>query len=228
MSSSHGTLRALSRGLLLFGALSCAAESERPADAQSSEPGTIQTSLESRSGEQHGDALAATLRDANGEFVGRARFSSTEQGTVVTVFARLPEALAGFHGFHLHANDDSDNGDGCIADPEEPASTHFLSADGHFNPEGVPHGEHAGDMPIVLFTEAGRANLRFVTDRFDLDEIVGRAVMLHEKPDNYANVPTGSAPDEYTPNSPEASELTEEGGNAGNRLACGVIAPEPT
>ena len=61
-----------------------------------------------------------------------------------------------------------------------------------------------------------------VTDRFSPSEVIGRAVVLHEKPDNFGNVPTGPAPDQYR-GSLIAKELTKRTGNAGNRIACGVI-----
>ncbi len=62
-----------------------------------------------------------------------------------------------------------------------------------------------------------------VTDRFSPSEVIGRAVVLHDKPDNFGNVPVGKELDEYKPRSKAARELTHKTGNAGNRIACGVI-----
>ena len=55
--------------------------------------------------------------------------------TLATVWASLPPGNGGIHGLHVHvhANDNPANGDGCIADLAQPANTHFLSADGHYN-----------------------------------------------------------------------------------------------
>jgi len=78
-------------------------------------------------------------------------------------------------------------------------------------------------MPALFFTAAGDASMRFLTDRFDPHELVGRAIILHAGPDNYGNVPAGDAPDQYTANDPAAADLTARTGNAGARYACGVI-----
>jgi len=165
----------------------------------------------------------AVLRDASGNFVGRVVFTSSGASTLIAVTARLPAGTDGIHGFHVHANDNPANGDGCIADPAQPATTHFVSADGHYNPTGGTHGDHAGDMPALFFTESGSAAMTFLHDRFDAVAIRGRAVILHQAPDNYGNVPVGTAANQYTPNGPEATALTQATGNAGARIACGVI-----
>jgi Cu-Zn family superoxide dismutase len=78
-------------------------------------------------------------------------------------------------------------------------------------------------MPALFFTQDGAGAMSFITDRFDPAEIVGRAVILHAAPDNYGNVPVGPAANQYTPNAPDATTLTQNTGNAGNRIACGVI-----
>jgi superoxide dismutase, Cu-Zn family len=166
---------------------------------------------------------STVLRDAAGAFVGRVVFAPTGSVTTVSVSARLNPPQDGIHGFHVHANDNPANGDGCIADPAQPPNTHFVSADGHYNPGGTTHGSHGGDMPALFFTEDGAGAMSFITDRFDPAEIVGRAVILHAAPDNYGNVPVGAAANQYTPNSADATTLTANTGNAGNRIACGVI-----
>ena len=163
------------------------------------------------------------LRDANGDFVGIVVFAPADGGTRVTVWATLPAGNDGIHGFHIHANDKPANGTGCVADPAQPENTHFVSADGHYNPNSATHGNHAGDMPALFFTEAGRATMSFVTDRFDTQEIKDKAVILHQGADNYGNIPVGKEPNQYTRNSDAATTLTQNTGNAGNRIACGVI-----
>ena len=50
-----------------------------------------------------------------------------------------------------------------------------------------------------------------------------RVVILHANPDNFGNVPTGPAANQYTANSQAATTATANTGNAGNRVACGVI-----
>jgi Cu-Zn family superoxide dismutase len=102
----------------------------------------------------------------------------------------------GPHGFHIHMN-----GTCAVGNPQEP----FQAAGGHWNPDGQPHGNHAGDFP-VLFSNDGKATMYFLTNRFRVWEIIGRSVLIHENPDDYRTQPSG---------------------NSGRRLACGVICPFP-
>jgi Cu-Zn family superoxide dismutase len=108
--------------------------------------------------------------------------------------------------------------------PARPSSTWFVSADGHLAESGESHGEHAGDLPPLLVTDGGRASSVSITDRVAVDDLLDRAVILHAGADNLGNVPVGTGPTQYTPNSPEATSLTARTGNAGDRLACGTIS----
>lgn len=107
----------------------------------------------------------------------------------------------GTHGFHIH-----EKGDCSAAD--------FTSAGGHFNPTAQPHGRassdahHLGDQDNLSANANGVAQ---VDAHFDgvvigsgtaLNDVVGKAVIVHADPDDYATQPTG---------------------NAGGRIACGVI-----
>ncbi len=171
----------------------------------------------------------AELVDPTGAQVGTVTFDGRDGYTDVRV--KLDASVAGidgvaldaFHGFHIHANDDPMNGEGCEADPSEPANTWFTSVDGHWKDDGQTHADHRGDLPSVLVLEDGSATARFRTDRFDPAELAGRAVILHAGEDNFGNVPVGDAPNQYTPNSDEALTATANTGNAGNRIACGVV-----
>jgi Cu-Zn family superoxide dismutase len=103
------------------------------------------------------------------------------------------------HGMHIHEVGDCSSGDG-------------LSAGGHFNPFGKPHGNpgggerHAGDLPSLTANKGGRAKVDVEIDVITLaagpGNIIGRAVIVHADPDDYRTQPTG---------------------NTGARLACGVI-----
>src|SRR5262245_22522110 len=129
---------------------------------------------------QHQSAITAAstlVRDANGTAVATVVFTSIGTGTLVTAVARID--TPGVHGFHVHANDNPANGDGCIADPTQPANTFFVSADGHFNPGAATHGNHAGDMPPLFASASGSATASFITDRFVVADVKGRAVILH-------------------------------------------------
>ena len=104
------------------------------------------------------------------------------------------------HGFHIHEVGDCSSGDG-------------MSAKGHFNPFGKPHAHpgsgHAGDLPALTANKAGRATLDVEIGGISVAagpaSIVGRGLIVHADPDDYKTQPTG---------------------NAGARLACGVIRPE--
>ncbi len=62
----------------------------------------------------------------------------------------------------------------------------FEAAGGHWNPDGEPHGNHAGDFP-VLFSNGGTAKTMFFTNRFYPDDVVGKSVVIHQSPDNYSS-----------------------------------------
>ena len=105
------------------------------------------------------------------------------------------------HGMHIHEVGDCSSGDG-------------MSTKGHFNPLGKPHGHpgsgerHAGDLPSLKANNAGRAKvdveLDIITVTAGPASIIGRGLIVHADPDDYKTQPTG---------------------NAGARIACGVIQP---
>jgi Cu-Zn family superoxide dismutase len=169
----------------------------------------------------HGRRAHATLRDATGHRVGRVTFQLRDGKVIVS--ASVTRQSPGLHGFHIHANDDPTNGEGCLADPAQAPSTWFVSADGHLKAAGQNHPDHPGDMPVLLVGRDGRAEATFSDDRLRPSRLAGRAVIVHALPDNYDNIPLGAASDQYTANSPAAREKTLATGNAGDRLACGVI-----
>jgi Cu-Zn family superoxide dismutase len=98
----------------------------------------------------------------------------------------------GPHGFHIH-----EFGNCRVGDSEDP----FKDAGGHWNPTRQPHGNHAGDFP-VLFSNNGYARMTFFTNKFRVWDVVGCSVIIHESPDDYRSQPAG---------------------NSGRRLACGII-----
>ena len=130
-----------------------------------------------------------------------------------------------FHGIHVHANDDPANGEGCKADAAMAPPTWFTAVDGHLKQGTATHTDHTGDFPSVLVNKDGTASLRFTTDRFTPAQVVGKAVVLHANADNFGNVPTGSLPDQYRANAEAATTKTTGTGNAGDRMACGLVTP---
>ena len=77
----------------------------------------------------------------------------------------------------------------------------FADTGSHFNPANMGHPMHAGDLP-PLYSCNGRAYLAVMTDRFSIADIVGRTVIIHSDPDDFHTQPSG---------------------NAGNKIACGII-----
>lgn len=145
----------------------------------------------------------AELRNADGDVVANVSLVEEDGKLRVTVTARdLP---SGFHGFHIHA----------VGECEPPD---FDSAEGHFNPEGVDHADHAGDLPNLLVMDDGTAEMSVLTDRATMDDLLaddGSAFIIHAEPDNHAHIPERYAD--------EPDEETLETGDAGDRLACGVV-----
>ena len=161
----------------------------------------------------------------DGVEVGKVRFENANNKTRVHVELRsMPKdaALDAFHGFHIHANSDPANGSDCVADATKAASTWFVSADGHLNTTSKTHGDHTGDLPSVFVNKDATVSMRFEIDRIAISDLANRAVILHAKPDNFGNVPVGTADDQYTAGK-DALARTQGTGNAGDRIACGVI-----
>ena len=169
----------------------------------------------------------ATLRDASGQAVGRVQFYDEDHHTTVRVrlAANANVTPEQFHGFHVHAGSDAASGtSGCVADATKPSSTWFVSAGGHYKEDGQVHAGHLGDLPSLHVNADGSATSTFSTDRFVPGDLDGRAIVLHAGPDNFGNVPVGTAPEPYTANSAAAVTRTQNTGNAGDRVACGVIS----
>lgn len=96
-------------------------------------------------------------------------------------------------GFHIHDGGSCAYGTGEMPFPETGL---------HYNPDGRPHGDHAGDMPSLFPTKTGRVYMSFIDDRFTVGEIIGKTVVIHQSPDDY---------------------ITQPAGGSGTKIACGVI-----
>ncbi len=77
----------------------------------------------------------------------------------------------------------------------------FPRTGGHLNGSMQPHPRHQGDLPPLL-NVGGKAYLSVLTDRFTLPEIIGRTLVIHSGADDFRTQPAG---------------------NAGPKLACGMI-----
>lgn len=155
------------------------------------------------------------LEKGDGASVGTATFEQSESGTAVSL--ELEGMEPGFHGFHIHMTGECEPDSAAPDDPEEKGD--FLSAGGHLGSDVDEHPNHAGDLPSVLINDDGTGELTFTTDRFTMEDLTdddGSAVMIHSGTDNFANVPERYADD-------GADEDTLGTGDAGTRVACGVV-----
>ena len=147
-----------------------------------------------------GPTATAALAPTTGNTAsGTVRF--VQSGDKVQVSGEIRGLKPGAeHGFHVHEKGDCSSGDG-------------MSAAGHFNPAGAPHGRHgagthhAGDLVSLRADGSGVARFSFESTAIRVgsgaNDVVGRGLIVHRDPDDYTTQPTG---------------------NAGPRLACAVIA----
>lgn len=170
---------------------------------------------ESGSGESaESGAVSATLKNAEGEDVGTATFK--QAGSHVEVTVSVKDQTPGFHGFHVHSVGKCETNS--VA-PTGGAPGNFLSAGGHFQAEGHSGHPASGDLTSLQVLADGTAELVTTTDAFTVEDLkngdAGTAVMVHSGSDNFANIPTRYAP------APDQETLNT--GDAGSRVACGVI-----
>ena len=152
-------------------------------------------------GMHEGPKAVASLEPTRGNSA-QGTVAFAQHGDMVRVTAHLSGLKPGAeHAFHVHEKGDCSSGDG-------------MSAGGHFNPAGNPHGpqsgaHHAGDMPNVVADAQGNANATFdlhgVSIGSGAADIVGKGLIVHRDPDDYTTQPTG---------------------NSGGRIACGVVAAQ--
>ncbi|WP_042144112.1 superoxide dismutase family protein [Paucisalibacillus sp. EB02] len=151
---------------------------------------------------ESGKSLLVTMVNTNGETIGEARLEQKPDGVSINLDAsKLPQ---GTHGFHIHENGSC----------EAPS---FESAGAHFNPTNAKHGfdhpqgPHAGDLPNINTTNYGFVSTTVLANMVTLEKGKknsllkegGTALVIHSKADDYKSQPAG---------------------NAGERIACGVIA----
>lgn len=147
-----------------------------------------------------GDLTAVTtIEPRSGSAIsGSATF--TQAGNNVRVHVEVKGATPGDHGIHVHETGD------CTAPDAK-------SAGNHFNPSNAPHGgpgaapHHGGDFGNLTVGPDGSASTDITIDGLTVgpgpNSVVGRALVLHEKPDDLSTQPSG---------------------NSGSRIGCGVIA----
>ena len=120
---------------------------------------------------------------------GNALLFQKENHVLVEVHVSgLPNNETGFFGLHIH------EGGNC-------GGTGFSETGSHYNPAVTAHPVHAGDLPPLLQCNGG-AFLQVRTDRFRVEDVIGKTVVIHSDPDDFTSQPAG---------------------NAGSKIACGLI-----
>jgi Cu-Zn family superoxide dismutase len=147
-------------------------------------------------------SVKVEMKDAKGQSVGTAVITENKSGSGVVIKTDFKGLPPGEHALHIHQN----------AKCEPPG---FTTAGGHFNPDmkkhGLdnPQGPHNGDMPNFTVKANGTAKATIPDPRVNLGDGAnsvfangGTALMIHAKADDLKTDPTG---------------------NAGDRIACGLI-----
>jgi Cu-Zn family superoxide dismutase len=187
MNIQKRKITTLIAGILVLAAFGCA-----PEDI----PEGIDSEILEEPGAEIIGALAVLRPTEGNETSGKVNFSITEEG--IRIFAELSGLTPGKHGIHIHRL-----GDCSAADAS--------SAEGHFNPENMPHGaptddrRHVGDLGNLIVDDTGTVRYEWTDDVISFTgdhSIIGRSVIVHSGEDDFRTQPTGGA---------------------GSRLACGVI-----
>lgn len=110
-------------------------------------------------------------------------------------FSREDNKFIGPFGFHIH------DGGSCQKGNDK---TPFPLAGRHYNPTNAPHGNHAGDLPVLMPMSNNTAIMKIMTDKFKLEDVAGLAIVVHLYPDDYRTDPDGAS---------------------GPKIACGIIQP---
>lgn len=172
-------------------------------------------------GQQGGtDSLTTQLNGPTGTKIATAKFEFNQGYVTVTIETAGTGLLTpGFHGVHIHSVGK------CEAHSTAPTGGEpgdFLSAGGHFSAPGREHG--SGDLTSLQVRKDGGALLETTTDGFtkaDLLAGAGTAIVIHAGSDNFGNIPA----DRYNQvnGAPGPDQTTMSTGDAGKRVACGVI-----
>ena len=115
----------------------------------------------------------------NGSVFGKADFFQMPKGVLIKIHVHgLPlENVTDFFALHIHEGNSCDNG--------------FSKTGGHYNPLNMSHPRHSGDLPPLL-SNGGEAYMTVLTNRFTLDEVTGKAIVIHSDSDDFYSQPAGN------------------------------------
>jgi Cu-Zn family superoxide dismutase len=133
------------------------------------------------------DVKSFSIQDTNGAEIGTLTIKSLGTGGV-DLEVRVSGLEPGTRAMHFHEFGKCDGPD-------------FKTAGGHFNPKGVPHGEHAGDMMNVVVDAEGNGVFNVLNSKVTLSgpdlpalmDTDGSALIIHGGADDYTSQPSGAA-----------------------------------
>lgn len=169
------------------------------------------------------DTLSVPLHDATGAQIATAELEFDDGYVTVEVKTTEPGKLSpGFHGLHIHSVGE------CVPNSQPPGggeAADFASAGGHFQAPGHTGHPSSGDLSSLQVRGDGSALLETTSSSFtraDLEAGKGTSLIIHSGSDNFGNIPS----DKYRQNdgTPGPDEETLATGDAGARVACGVIS----
>ena len=167
------------------------------------------------------ERLTTQLKDASGTPVANATLDFANGFATITVETVASGLLKpGFHGLHIHSVGKCEPNS---VSPTGGPPGDFDSAGGHYQAPGHTGYPSSGDLTSLEVRSDGSAKLVTTTDAFTASDLLGgekTALIIHEGPDNFANIPS-----RYTQQngSPGPDQETMATGDAGKRIACGVI-----
>ncbi|KAJ2771516.1 Superoxide dismutase [Cu-Zn] [Coemansia nantahalensis] len=146
---------------------------------------------------------AVAVLKGDGNVSGVVNLVQENESSPIVISGTIAGLVPGQHGFHIHQFGDNTNG--------------CTSAGPHFNPQNKTHGaptdenRHAGDLGNVTADSNGTVTLGLTDSQvslFGVHSVIGRTVVIHADEDDLGK---------------GGHELSATTGNAGGRLACGVI-----
>jgi Cu-Zn family superoxide dismutase len=167
-------------------------------------------------------SITTHLKAPDGTQVAIAEFEFTSSHASIRIETTGVGTLTpGFHGVHIHKVGKCEPHS--VA-PTGGAPGDFLSAGGHFQVPGHAAEPASGDLTSLEVRKDGTGMLVTTTDAFTMDDLLAgekTAIIIHAGADNFANIP----PERYTQvnGTPGPDQTTMSTGDAGKRVACGVI-----
>ena len=167
-------------------------------------------------------SITTQLKAPDGTRVATAKFDFSNGYATITIATTGGGQLTpGFHGVHIHKTGKCEPNSTA---PTGGAPGDFLSAGGHFQAPGHSNEPASGNLTSLQVRKDGVGMLVTTTDAFAMEDLLTgekTAIIIHAGADNFQNIPR----DRYNQvnGTPGPDETTMSTGDAGKRVACGVI-----